>query len=225
MLTRLLLATGLAIALSGAFAPAALAECTDWPPRANERLDVAYAFIATVTEASNTIDPAQPDTADFNWHVELRVDRLYRGHVPERLSYDGWAVGCHELRGDRLRTGDRLFVVSNVFIEHPRPPGADPFAAVGAQVVAWKRVDGRWRFYEDALDYGADRHFYPPAARQATTTEEILDLMPVGFLPDTATEAPRPTDAEQWQAPLLVVSLLAGLIAIRRRMRDSSFPR
>jgi hypothetical protein len=99
MLTRLLLAAGLAIALSGAFAPAALAECTDWPPRANERLDVAYAFIATVTEGTNTIDPAQPDTADFNWHVELRVDRLYRGQLPERMSYSGWANGLPSTEG------------------------------------------------------------------------------------------------------------------------------
>jgi hypothetical protein len=122
-----------------------------------------------------------------------------------------------------------LFIVNNVYLKGPRLPGADPFAAIGAQLVAWKRVDGRWHFYEDALDYGSDRHFYPPAARRATTTEEILGLMSVGFLPDTSTETPRHTDAEPWQAPLLIMVFLVSLVAMvhpaRVRINGGGHPR
>ena len=201
MLARLLLAVALALAFPAAFAPDALAECMDSPPRANERIDVAYAFTATVIDASNTIDPVHPDSHDFNWHVDLRVDRVHRGSLPERLIYNGWSVGCHELLGDQLHAGDRLFIVSNVYREQPTPPGADPFAWIDAQVLAWRRIDRQWSFYEDALDYGTDREFYPRAARQATTTAEILRLADIGFLPDTSTDsAARGPSQPMWVA-------------------------
>ena len=225
MLARPPIAFTAAIVLAAASAPAVLAECTDTPPRADERLNVAHAFAATVTKASNTIDPDNPDTADFNWHVELRVDRLYRGELPRRLSYSGWAVGCHELRGDQLHAGDRLLVVSNVFTDAPRQPGADPFAATNANVVAWKRVDGNWRFYEEALDYGADRRFYPAAARRATTTAEILRLLSVGFLPDTATEAVHDADGGPSHAPFLVFAVAFALAVIHRAVAARGVPR
>jgi hypothetical protein len=218
MLHRFLAALVVGLAASMAFAPAAVAECMDWPPRANERLDVAYAFMATVVEASNTIDPDNPDSADFNWHVELRVDRLYRGRLPKRISYSGWAVGCHELRGDRLSTGDRVFIVSNVFRDEPRPPGADPFAGIDAGVIAWKRVEGRWRFYEEALDSGSDGQFYSAAARRATTTAEILRLVSVAFLPDTASELIPQRDSTPWRTPVLALAFLLGLVVVRRRL-------
>ena len=201
MLARLLLAVALALAFPAAFAPDALAECMDSPPRANEPIDVAYAFTATVIDASNTIDPVHPDSHDFNWHVDLRVDRVHRGSLPERLIYNGWSVGCHELLGDQLHAGDRLFIVSNVYREQATPPGADPFAWIDAQVLAWRRIDGQWSFYEDALDYGTDREFYPRAARQATTTAEILRLADLGFLPDTSTvSAARGSSQPIWVA-------------------------
>lgn len=187
MLRRILLAVLIALCVPSVFAPGAHAECMDSPPMANEAIDAAYALDATVIEASNTIGPASPDSAEFDWHVELRVDRRYLGRIPDRLSYNGWAVGCHELLGDRLHTGDRLFIVSNVYRERPSPPGADPFAWIDAKVLAWKRVDGRWSFYENALDYGSDPEFYPRAAREATTTAEILRLVDLGFLPQTST--------------------------------------
>jgi hypothetical protein len=173
----------------------------DWPPRADERIEITHAFTATVIEASNTVDPAHPDSAEFDWHIDLRVERVYRGEVPDRLIYNGWSVGCHELLGHRLHAGDRLFIASNVFVAQPTPPGADPFSWLGANVFAWRRVDGRWSFYEDALDYGSDRHFYAAAARRATTTGEILRLADLGFLPDTATEpAARTSRPAMWVA-------------------------
>jgi hypothetical protein len=200
MLRRTVLALAIALAIPTVFAPAALAECMDSPPRADERVEISHAFTATVIEASNTIDPAHPDSAEFNWHVELRVERVYRGEIPRRLAYNGWSVGCHELQGDRLHTGDRLFIASNVFVAEPSPPGADPFAWIGAHVLAWRRTEGGWRFYEDALDYGFDRAFYPAAARRATTTAEILRLTGIGFVPDTATDPdPDPVEA-MWVA-------------------------
>jgi hypothetical protein len=86
-------------------------------------------------------------------------------------------------------------------MEGPRASGADPFASYDAKVVAWERVAARWRFYEDVLDSGSDRQFYPSAARRATTTSEILALLDSGFVPDTATEPVASSPAqEMWVA-------------------------
>jgi hypothetical protein len=91
MLARFLLAVACAIFVPGLAPTPALAECMDWPPLADQRLEVTYAFTATVTAASNRVDPADVNSAAFDWHVELRIDRVYRGRLPGRLTYNGWA--------------------------------------------------------------------------------------------------------------------------------------
>ena len=189
MLARATIALVFAVLIPALTPSPVRAECPDTAPRADERLDITHVFTATVTEASTMVDPSRPESADFDWHLELRVDHVYLGEIPERLAYNGWAVGCHELYGDRLRDGDRIFVATTVFVATPAPPGADPFASTGARVLAWNWTAGRWSFYEDALDYGSDRDFYPVAAREARTTADILRVLAAGGMPETSTAA------------------------------------
>lgn len=57
-------------------------------------------------------------------------------------------------------------------------------------VLAWKHTGTRWTFYEDALAEGSDETYYPSAARAATTTAEIVQLVSAAPMPDTGTASP-----------------------------------
>lgn len=206
----LLVAGSLLVAL----APTVSAECMSWPIRSSERPDIGYAFIATVTEASADVDPA-PDMADYDWHIELAVERTYRGDVPATFSYNGWDVGCHFLRGDHLRTGDRLFIATERIARWGVP--SDPF---DGDVLVWIRDDGRWKLHTKALDYGADRDFYPRAARIARTTADVVRIVSAARLPDTATttadsDGDRPP-LTSW--PALVAAFLGAAFVMSRRL-------
>jgi hypothetical protein len=187
--------------------PTAFAECMNWPIRATERLDAGHAFIATVTEASRDVDPPKPDNSDFDWHVELTVERTYRGDVPDRIVYNGWDVGCHELRGDGLRTGDRIFVAAEGL--HMEYLPVDPFEG---HVIVWRQTGDGWALDEDALSYGSDAEFYPEAARSATTTADILRLISDPPAPDTSiSSAPKGPDDDP-PVPALALVFLAGIV-------------
>lgn len=198
----LLLAGPLLVTLT----PPASAECMTWPIRSTERPAVGYAFIATVTEASADVDPA-PNMAAYDWHIEMSVERVYRGNVPETFSYNGWEVGCHFLRGDHLRPGDRLFIATERIGQWTVP--SDPF---DGDVLVWIRDDGRWKLHTKALDYGSDRGFYPRVARDARTTADIVAIVASARLPDTSTvTTSRTADGEMdppgaW--PILVMAFL-----------------
>lgn len=210
---RLSAAVALAALLLTTATPIALAECMGWPIRATERLDVGYAFTATVAEASADVDPPKPDNADFDWHVELAVERTYRGHVPDRLVFNGWDVGCHFLRGDRLRTGDRIFVATERLDLNWLP--TDPLSG---DVVVWKRTGDGWVLYADALDYGSDEVFYPKAARSATTIAEMLQLVSASSVPDTSTLPADQRRGANTPIPALALAFMAGLLVALKRV-------
>jgi hypothetical protein len=212
-----LVATGVLFAVS---VPTASAECFGGPGgplRATERPEVGTAFEATVTDASRNVDPGVPEMSAFDWHVELKIDRTYVGHVPDTIVYDGWDAGCHVLRGDGLRTGDRIFVaVENLALEWlPR----DPF---DGDVIVWKATSGAWTFDQAALLWAFDPAYYPKSARNATTTAAILRLISNSRIPDTATLPPpgAPQQDRTTTIPLLMVALLILLMA--RRLPGSS---
>ena len=210
MRRRLSSSVALAALLLTMVTSTARAECMTWPVRVTERLDVGYAFTATVTEASRDVDPPKPDNADFDWHVELAVERAYLGRVPDRLVFNGWDVGCHFLRGDGLRTGDRIFV-ANERLDLTWLP-TDPFFG---DVVVWKGTDDGWDFYADALDYGSDEAYYPKAARTATTTAEILRLVSAASVPDTSMLI-APEERGNAVIPALALVFMAGFgLALR----------
>ncbi len=204
---------GAIVALAGGMLVAAgpsavLAECTNFPVAADGHLDVGYAFTARVAEASRNVDPPSGG-APYDWHVVLVVDDVHLGDVPDRLVYNGWTVGCHELRGDDLRTGDRLFIAA----QHLRL-GELPTDPIWGDVAAWRRVDGGWRFDERAMAYGASEAYYPAAVREARTTAEILAIVRDGALPPTdaaATSDARSGAGEDGSLVLLLGAFGAGL--------------
>ncbi|MGK2850062.1 MAG: hypothetical protein ACSLFN_04025 [Candidatus Limnocylindrales bacterium] len=211
MAASLLLAGSLFVIL----APTASAECMSWPIRSSDRPDIGYAFIATVTEASADVDPA-PDMADYDWHIEMAVERTYRGQPPETLSYNGWDVGCHFLRGDHLRTGDRLFIATERIADWGVP--SDPF---DGDVLVWIRDDGRWMLHAKALDWGTDRDFYPRVARAARTTADIVAIVSSARLPDTATVATAASDDDRpppasWLT--MIATFLGAAFVMSRRV-------
>jgi hypothetical protein len=211
MRRRLLVALALAAGLLTVPSASVFAECTNPPIGATDHLDVAHASSATVTEASTAVDPTLPGLAPFDWHVELGVERIYRGHAPHRLAYNGWQVGCHLLRGDKLQAGDQIFVATQTL--RVAQDGRDPFAT--GDVLVWKRTGDRWAFYSDALAYGFDERFYPAAARDATTTRQILRLVMAGSVPDTsAVPSGQRGDA---RVALSVLAFFLGLLQTLRR--------
>ena len=205
---RALAAAGLALSALPFAATTALAECEALP--ADLRLDVGYAFVATVTEASTEVDEAV-DMAPFDWHVELRVDRVYDGELPDSIAFNGWTNGCFGISGDSLTTGDRLFIASEEFHSEYLP--RSPFEG---DLVIWRRVNGEWRFDPSAVDEDPANKWGSAALRDATTTPEILRAIQ-SAPPDTATasfvrDEPRPPLAA------LVLAFVVAFAATWRRL-------
>jgi hypothetical protein len=213
---RRVLAISLPVAtlLLAASAGSVSAECFPQPdpfPRMH------YAFTATVTELSARVADALPETANFDWHVELDVDHNYRGHVPDRLEANGWDEGC-DFTGVRVQDGDRLFVAAEqVDIGDPR--------LITRTVLLWRSIaGGRWEFYGAALPDGGLS--YPTAAVRAHTTAEILAAIRGSRPPDTSTEALK----REWgrggdmYMPLLgtvLISVVMGMLIRLARRRSA----
>jgi hypothetical protein len=205
----MLIAAPLALVALALGATVALAECPPGPD--DTQLNVGYAFTATVVEASDDVGPSVPENAPFDWHLELTTDRVYLGDVPDGFTFDGWSAGCYGIRGDQMQAGDRLFVLS----EHldlrflPRDPLHGDF-------LMWKRVDGQWAYYADALGENVEDVWITDAMRDASTTSAIVRLATANP-PDTATE---PRSSHGVPGLPLVAAFLAGCAVAGLRMRD-----
>lgn len=202
---RLLSSGGCAVALLLVFVTPVLAECWPPPPSRAERIPVAVAFMATVAEVSRTGDPPMADSAPFDWHVELTLEKTYRGRVPDELRLNGWDVGCSFLRPAGLREGDRVFIALDRLnlVENP---------SLFGQILIWRREGDAWSFAADALQSGRDRAFWPVAARRATSLSEIVALVERSPLPDTAT-TPQQPDGAGSRVTLALPLILAFLVA------------
>lgn len=203
---------GLAIALG---ASAVLAEC---PPGEDDlHLDVRYAFVATVAEASRDVGPRVPDSAPFDWHLELDVDRIYAGDVPDTIAFDGWDAGCSAPRGDQMTTGDRVFITSEHFrlTDLPRNPMWGDF-------LMWRWVDGRWAFYEEATGWTGEDRWLTAAMQNASSTSSILRLVRAS-VPDTATDGAM-VERNVTRGPVLLVAFVVGalLLVVRVRRGDTT---
>ena len=161
-------------------APAVRAECTNWPLRARELPRIAFAFTATVISVERE-ENFEEGSNLFNYRVKLAASRVYRGHVPEEIVITGSDWQCGFFYVGRLeQEGTRLFIVS----ERLR---ASPDGDLLGNALVWLRDGDHWRFYEEGLRDGPDPVYYSPAARRATTTQQIVSLVSRAPLPDTAT--------------------------------------
>jgi hypothetical protein len=203
---RLIAATLVAMAALAIVTPTTFAECSPGPDTATERLDVGYAFVATITESSRDVDPPVVDNSAFNWHVELVVDRTYYGKLPATIVYNGWDAGCHELRADQLKTGDRVFMLAEGFHSEYLP--RDPF---GGDVSLWRSTGNGWQFDPDVLMYGWDPMVYTRQVQDASTTSAILRVVASVTQPETDTARPGIT-ASAHPEPLPIAVFLAGFL-------------
>ena len=195
------------------FASPVLAECMTWPDRATDRLHVGYAFTGTVVGVLKDEDLEQGGSPLYFWHITVDVEDVYRGKVPDRLVLEGNDWGCSFLYVATLAEGDRVFIAS----ERLRTGLTDETDF--GNVLAWKRIDGRWVFHERGLQEGSDSDYYPGAARTARTTRDIVRLISDSALPDTST-VPLDRTSTSSTLPLLAsvfASSLAFLLLRRQR--------
>ena len=179
-----------------------LAECPPGPD--DHRLDVGYAFIAKVDEASRDVGPPVDGNAPFDWHVELNVERVYRGDLPDRFAFDGWDAGCSPLRGDQLQAGDRVFILAEDFeLAPPRDPLSGDF-------LMWRDDGADWSYDAEAIGARVDETWLTARMRTLTRTSEIVRLALTP--PDTAT---RPSTGAPLWAPVFVALIAIGVAASR----------
>lgn len=185
-------------------APAVRAECMNWPLEAREPPRIAFAFTATVRSVEREEDFEEGSNL-FNYRVTLAADRVYRGHVPEEIVMAGsdWQCGFFHVSG--LDEGARLFIAS----ERLR---ASPDGDLLGNALVWLRDEDHWRFYEEGLRDGRDPAYYSPAARRATTTQQIVSLVSRAPLPDTATVGSATADGDR-RPPALAIFFVIALAA------------
>jgi hypothetical protein len=200
-------ALALLLLASGTAAPVALAECMSIPD-ADTQIERPIVFTASVGAVTTEPDLASAEAGEdpgVLWQTTMHVRTVYGGDVPATLAlhgstYDvGVGGGCSWFLGDRVEMGDVVFVAVDESI---------PFATnkgLFGHLLLWRRVGGEWRFYERALQDGADPDAYPAGAREADTTKEILAVVARLGMPDTATVKPA--------APSLAVDPLLLLAA------------
>jgi hypothetical protein len=209
---RHLIAAPAAIAILLATALPVSAECWPGPPGPRDVVPVKFAFVATVEQVRDPVNPAV-DVANYRWFLELSVDRVYRGDVPRSLKLSGFDAGCSFIAPVGLQAGDVLFIAIDRL-----DPGSN--RSLEGQLLMWRRTDDGWAFAEDALSYGTYSNFWPIAAREARSTEEILAVIRSGKVPDTATAPHRPTDASFPHLPFLGLTfLVTTLVGAMRGFR------
>jgi hypothetical protein len=209
----ILAAPGLGLAAAMLLAPIANAECSAYSGARDRHLDADHAFIAIVVDVSAAEAPR-------DWHLELRTKRVIRGTVPATLAYDGWDVGCHEIGGNRLQVGDRLFIG----VEHLRM-GRLPDDPFFGDIVVWQRVEGRWQYADDVIGWTDNRdRFVTAAMRRPATTSEVVAFVGGIALPDTSTAGPPPMVLGAGAAPWMLVGAFAVALAgtPRRRQRAAA---
>jgi hypothetical protein len=192
-----------------AAAPVAFAECFPIPD-ADTRVSRSIVFTATVGEVATQPDLASAEAGEdpgVLWQTTMDVRKVYGGDVPATLALNGRTSdvgvggGCSWFLGDRVETGDVVFVAVDEII---------PFAtntSLFGHLLLWRRVGDEWRFYEPALQEGGEPDAYPEAARQAHTTDEVLAVVERLGVPDTSTVQ---TEAPSTTSELLLLGAVVG---------------
>ena len=136
------------------------------PPPTSSDVNCSRRALVSITIGSRSTSGASTEGA-FRPTVELT----------------GTNSGCSFLYKSVLAEGYRFTIAS----ERLRP---DAHETDLGNVLAWKHTGTRWTFNEDALAEGSDETYYPSAARAATTTAEIVQLVLAAPMPDTGTASP-----------------------------------
>jgi hypothetical protein len=237
--TALVVSSAASVIVSGR----ASAECAAWEHVRPARMSdfAGYAFRATVTESSDDVGPPPRGGAPFDWHVEMSVDQVYAGDVPETIISEGWEGGCASLRGDQLRVGDRLVIVSRRL-----PTGPEDLRWRGDSLV-WHATPHGWRLYRRSFNVSSRFSRLPREARGYLTSTRLAALVArnPGDLPSTdvgpspapggavrgdpPTVGPMPDDPDAPVPDFIPVwhrdgENIAGYVASRDLAPEGSFP-
>ena len=205
--SRLTLAVAMAVLGLLLVAAPAAAECSVRP---GPDEPTPYVFIATVVDVSDDVDPSLPDSAAFDYRIELDVNRLLAGKVPKRVHANGWDVGCGFSGVDKVNVGDRLLIATTSL------DATDPRLVLGP-VLLWHRVGGHWDFYGEVLQDG--EFGYPKAAIRASTTREILRYLETLGAPATSTVSRPAVPVGDSSLPILhIAAVLLAVLAVLRRV-------
>lgn len=199
-LARLATTTAIVGLVLAAVPPGVSAECSNLVPDEELGPGIQAAFLATVTEASTSVDP-NPDANPWDWHVELRIDETYVGRVPSTLSFNGYEGGCAELQGGALRTGDRILIaVEQLALDYL------PAAPFERHSMIWHKTSEGWSFFLNAVPGQIRSGFYPDAAVNATTKAGILAFIAAHSMPSTSTHPAAPAS---WSPSTFLLGLAA----------------
>jgi hypothetical protein len=201
--------------LVGATPSSVFAECSNLIAGEGRNLNLTAAFLATVTVASDDVDPNADGNA-WDWRVELTVDDVYLGKVPKALAFNGYEGGCAEFQGGALQAGDTIILAVEEL-----PLDYLPAAPFEGHSVIWHRTSFGWSFFVDAVAGEVRSGFYPEAAHVADTRAEILRFIASHSMPSTATD-PVGEPATQGNSGLMIalasaVAVAVGLFRFRRR--------
>lgn len=212
--TRLAAAPALVWLLLAFNPPGVSAECMNVPLGPNDHLDVGVAFRATVTRASDQVDP-NPIANPWDWRVELDLKETYLGSVPKALAFNDYATSCAGLNIGALRAGDEIIIATEAM-----PMSYLPQAPFEGDFVIWQKTEEGWALFEDALAYGSNPDFYPKAARAATTKAAILRVIAAASLPSTSTDPTSPTRDDPNRPLFIVLAVAAAFALALSRFRD-----
>jgi hypothetical protein len=201
--------------LLGATPSSVFAECSNLIAGEGKHLNLTAAFLATVTVASDDVDPNAGGNA-WDWHLEMTVDHVYLGKVPKALAFSGYDGGCAEFQGGGLQAGDTIFLAVEEL-----PLDYLPAAPFEGHSVIWHRTADGWSFFVDAVAGEVRSGFYPDAAYGAHTRADILRFIASHSMPSTATDPVwEPTaqpNSELMIALAFAVALAVGLFRFRPR--------
>jgi hypothetical protein len=194
------------------------AECFP-PPPAGSPIDRPYAFTATVRDITTEVDQQSIDLGEgpgVRWRTTLDVTHAHRGSIPEEMVLSGTTSeagnggGCTYFLGDRVTTGETLFIALDKQVD------LRTNSALFGNLLLWRQGNDGWEFHEAALQGGAVPGTYPAEARDAHTTAQVLAA--IGSLaPDTATAAPAQDHPEDdWTQVAAMVALALILTSILR---------
>jgi hypothetical protein len=200
----------------GAMPSSVFAECSNLIAGQGKHLNLTAAFLATVTVASDDVDPNADGNA-WDWHVEISVDDVYLGKVPNALVFNGYDGGCAEFQGGALQAGDTIIIaVEDLPLDYL------PAAPFEGHSVIWHRTSDGWSFFVDAVAGEVRSGFYPEAAHAADTRADILRFIASHSMPSTTTNPVGEPAAPRNSGLMIVLASAVALAVALFRFRQRS---
>jgi hypothetical protein len=143
--------------------------------------------------------------APGDYRVEMTVERVYRGDVPDHLDIQVFGAGCTVFQPSGLTLGDRVFFALDKL-------SLPENSSLSGPLVIWRKTSTGWAFADDALrdSFGTlGPQYWSKRLRSSDSLSDILAA--ISGMPNTATESGGAAEDQKGIAGLFV--WLAGLVA------------